>query len=303
MALLDPDTRSAFEAYADGVNAYLDQRSAAELGLEYTVLRATGLDYEPEPWTTADSLAWLKAMAWDLRGNMTDEIDRVLSLSENSPERVAELYPEYDGQRFAPIVRQGAVVDGVFDQDATGGTRLPQRPAYLQSDDAVATLAGSATGCRRLPRLARPRRRDRHPTAGSSTASTPPPGSRCSPTTRTSASRMPGVWMQMGLHCRTVSADCPLDVAGFTFSGMPGVIIGHNADIAWGFTNLSPDVSDLYLEKVEGDTGSTAAAAARCGCARRRSRSTAGTTSTLTVRSTAHGPLLSDVSDELRGRR
>ena len=59
--------------------------------------------------------------------------------------------------------------------------------------------------------------------------------------------------MQVGLHCRELSADCPLDVAGFSFSGVPGVIIGHNADIAWGFTNLGPDVSDLYLERVVGD--------------------------------------------------
>ena len=51
---------------------------------------------------------------------------------------------------------------------------------------------------------------------------------------------MPGIWVQMGLHCRTVSEACPLDVSGFTFSGVPGVIIGHNADIAWGFTNLGP---------------------------------------------------------------
>ena len=43
------------------------------------------------------------------------------------------------------------------------------------------------------------------------------------------------------------------DVAGFTFSGVPGVVIGHNARIAWGFTNLGPDVTDLYLEKVDGD--------------------------------------------------
>ena len=57
----------------------------------------------------------------------------------------------------------------------------------------------------------------------------------------------------MGLHCTTVSSDCPLDVAGFTFSGVPGVVIGHNADIAWGFTNLGPDVTDLYLERVTDD--------------------------------------------------
>ncbi len=59
---------------------------------------------------------------------------------------------------------------------------------------------------------------------------------------------MPGIWYQMGLHC-----DCEFNVEGFTFSGVPGVVIGHNARIAWGFTNLDPDVTDLYLEKVDGD--------------------------------------------------
>ena len=186
VALLDPDTRAAFEAYADGVNAYLDQRSPTELALEYTALRATGLDYEPEPWTTADSLAWLKAMAWDLRGNMTDEIDRVLALSENSPERVAELYPAYDGERFTPIVSEGAVVDGVFDQNATGGTRFPQRPPYLASPEAVSALArvgDRRARCRRSSAWAT----GSAATAGSSTASTPRPVRRSSPTTRTSA--------------------------------------------------------------------------------------------------------------------
>ena len=65
---------------------------------------------------------------------------------------------------------------------------------------------------------------------------------------------VPGVWTQMGLHCTTVDADCPFDVSGFTFAGMPGVVIGHNRDIAWGMTNLDPDVTDLFLEKVSGKT-------------------------------------------------
>ena len=65
---------------------------------------------------------------------------------------------------------------------------------------------------------------------------------------------MPSIWYQMGLHCRTVSDACPYDVAGYTFSGVPGVVIGHNQTIGWGFTNLGPDVTDLYLEKVVGDT-------------------------------------------------
>ena len=74
--LLDPSTRAYLNAYSDGVNAYLKGRSATELSVEYTVLGLTGLDYEPEEWTPVDSLAWLKAMAWDLRGNMDEEIAR-----------------------------------------------------------------------------------------------------------------------------------------------------------------------------------------------------------------------------------
>jgi len=297
VALLDPDTRIAFEAYADGVNAYLDQRSASDLGLEYTVLRATGLDYEPEPWTTADSLAWLKAMAWDLRGNMTDEIDRVLALSENSPERVAELYPEYDGERFVPIVGDGGVVDGVFDQDASGGTRLPQRPSYLSSTDAVGSLTRLRDGLARLPELL-----GRGDGIGSNSwvvdgehSSTGQPLLANDPHLGVT---MPGIWMQVGMHCRTVSADCPLDVAGFTFSGMPGVVIGHNADIAWGFTNLSPDVSDLYLEKVDGDDWIHDGERRPLRVREETIEVLGEDDVSITVRSTAHGPLLSDVSDE-----
>ncbi len=65
---------------------------------------------------------------------------------------------------------------------------------------------------------------------------------------------MPGIWYQMGLHCNQVTPACPYDVTGFTFAGVPGVVIGHNADIAWGLTNLEADVADLFLEKVDGHT-------------------------------------------------
>ena len=200
LALIKPETRAALEAYADGVNAYLDSRSPTELAVEYTVLRAGGLDYRPEPWTPVDSLAWLKAMAWDLRGNMTDEIDRVLALADHTPAEVAQLYPPYPYDQNAPIVRQGAVVDGVFEQDATqAATRLPQRPAYAE---ARGTCRRLRAGLERLPGPARPRRRHRQQRLG---------GRRRALLDRRAAARQrpaprrhacPGVWMQVGLHCR-----------------------------------------------------------------------------------------------------
>ncbi len=73
LPLLSPATRRYLEAYAEGVNGWLAGRSGGELGLAYTLLGLTGGDNTPEPWRPVDSLAWLKAMAWDLRGNMEDE--------------------------------------------------------------------------------------------------------------------------------------------------------------------------------------------------------------------------------------
>ena len=141
LPLLEPETRAALEAYAVGVNAYLEDRSPSEIAVQYTVLGLGGLDYRPEPWTAVDSLAWLKAMAWDLKGNLDEEIERALVSVDHTPEQVAELFPAYDYQAHAPIVGRGAVVDGVFEPDAEeGGTRNPERPAFTA--DQRAQLAG-----------------------------------------------------------------------------------------------------------------------------------------------------------------
>ena len=104
----------------------------------------------------------------------------------------------------------------------------------------------------------------------------------------------------MGLHCTTVGADCPFDVAGFTFSGVPGVVIGHNQDIAWGFTNMAPDVTDLYLEKVDGDRYEYAGQQLPLAVRTETIRVAGEEPHTIRIRSTRHGPLLSDVSKGYR---
>ncbi|SDD97848.1 penicillin acylase family protein [Nocardioides lianchengensis] len=297
LALVRPDTRAALQAYAEGVNAYLDEHSPSEIAVEYTVLNVGGLDYTPEDWTPVDSLAWLKAMAWDLRGNMQDEIDRVLVRSAVGPERMRALYPSYPFDEHEPIVGQGTVVDGVFEQDAsTGGTRNPLRPAWTADQRAALREVGAGLG--RMPDLLGEGdgigsnswvvSGDRTATGAPLLANDPHLGVG-----------MPGVWTQMGLHCRRVSEDCPLDVAGFTFSGVPGVIIGHNADIAWGFTNLAPDVTDLYLEQVRGDEWRSDGAWRPLRTRIETIEVADGEDVELTVRSTRHGPILSDVADEL----
>jgi penicillin amidase len=300
LALIEPATRAALAAYADGVNAYLADRSPSEIALEYTALNLSGLDYRPDVWAPADSLAWLKAMAWDLRGNMQDEIDRVIAAGRVGEDALDDLYPEYPFDEHPAIVDQGAVIDDVFEQDATTtGTRNPRRPPWsAERPRAVAALASVGDGLDRMPAWL-----GRGDGLGSNSwvvdgehSSTGDPILANDPHLGVS---MPGVWMQVGLHCREVDDDCPFDVAGFSFSGVPGVIIGHNDDIAWGFTNLGPDITDLFVERVEGDRWRYDRRLRPMETRTEKIVVAGGRDVTITVRSTDHGPLVSDVDDQL----
>jgi len=92
-----------------------------------------------------------------------------------------------------------------------------------------------------------------------------------------------------------VSPACPLDVSGFSFAGVPGVVIGHNGHIAWGFTNLGPDVTDFYLERVVGNTYLRDGDWKELTTRQETIRIAGGADQRITVRSTVHGPVMSDV--------
>ncbi len=298
LSLLSPETLDYLKAYSAGVNAYIDSHEPGQMALEYSVLALNGLEYTPEEWTPADSVAWLKAMAWDLRGNMDEEIQRAIMSVRHSKREIATLYPSYPFDRHQPIVNQGAVVDRVFEQDAAAGeTRLPTRPPLPAGT--VKALEHINDGLKSMPDLMGKGQGigsngwvvdGEHSTTGKPILANDPH----------LGIALPGIWHQMGLHCREVSDACPFDVAGFTFSGMPGVVIGHNQDIAWGFTNLGPDVTDLYLEKVDGKTyeydGKKRPLQMRDETIEVQGEDEPFT---FTVRSTRHGPLLSDVSPQL----
>ncbi|MEQ7010220.1 penicillin acylase family protein [Actinopolymorpha sp. B17G11] len=311
--LLSVQTRGYLNAYADGVNAYLAEHSGSRLSVEYTLGRL-GPGERPEAWTPVDSLAWLKAMAWDLRANLDDEIDRALASTKLSPPRVGELYPAYPFDRHTPIVA---------DRRAT--------PASVARSPGRAALpAGTADALRRVRELldasaplgvgggieggGRGRGGEgiggggagadgrsglgsnswviagKHTSTGKPLLANDP---HLAPT-------MPSVWHQTGLHCRQLSPTCRFDVAGFGFAGVPGVVIGHNHQIAWGFTNLGADVMDLYVERLDGNTymydGEREPLSTRRELIGVKGEEPVG----IEVRATRHGPLLSDVHDRVR---
>ncbi|MFJ9023628.1 penicillin acylase family protein [Streptomyces sp. NPDC102259] len=310
---LSAGTKKYLQAYAKGVNAYLKGKDGADISLEYAALGFTN-DYKPTEWTPVDSVSWLKAMAWDLRGNMQDEIDRALMTSRLGPAQIAELYPQYPYDRNQTIVQEGQYdeltktfeqSDGQSDSDdsstgdgtgtssgsssSTDGSALQSQLSGLYNvlDDLPTAVGVNGNGIGSNSWVV----------AGTKTITGKP---LLANDPHLSAS-LPSVWYQMGLHCRAVSSKCQYDVSGYTFAGMPGVIIGHNQTISWGMTNSGVDVTDLYLEKLSGDDGYQYDGKVKPFVTREETIKVAGGESKkIVVRQTEDGmPLLSDRDDEL----
>lgn len=240
-AELGPESLAVIDAYVEGVNAYINDREPVEISLEYLIL--TGVlnrDYVIEPWTPIHSITWGKVMAWDLAGNMSSEIERAVLLKTLTPEQLAELYPPYP-EDHPVIVPQ------------IGGETVSQRqpaalvvsPALSQVDlgiiadkldllEAVIGPTGPGIGSNSWA------------ISGEHTAT----GMPLLANDPHLGIQMPSIWFQNNLRCAPKSDACPFDVGGFSFAGVPGVVIGHNDRIAWGFTNVGPDVMDLYIERV-----------------------------------------------------
>jgi penicillin G amidase len=229
------ETRGYLDAYASGVNAYLEMRSPAELGFEYTILGLTNRDYEPEPWEPADTLVWGKVMAWDLRGNIDDEIDRALLLGGLAPDVVEGLYPPYPDDAPLIVTHDGPRLTTPL-SPAPGVSNTALRRVSTNTDLVDALTGGGGEGIGSNSWVVGGTRT----TTGSPLLANDPH----------LGIRMPSIWYQVGLHCTPKGPECPFAVTGFSFAGMPGVIIGHNDRIAWGLTNLGPDVMDLYVERV-----------------------------------------------------
>lgn len=306
--VLSPETKKYLQAYAEGVNAYLkDREKPADISVEYAALALTN-DYVIEPWTPVDSVAWLKAMAWDLRGNMQDEIDRSLLTSRLSASEIKQLYPEYPYALHQPIVGQGAVDDstGKFDPkaeaDEADGATTGETPGAGPGGSGSGTqsqLGALSEVLDSVPALLGPNGNGIGSNSWVVSGDLTTSGKPLLANDPHLAPQLPSLWYQMGLHCRSVSATCRYDVSGYTFSGMPGVIIGHNDKIAWGLTNLGADVTDLYLEKI-GPDGYLVDGKFKPFTTREETIKVAGGDDRkITVRSTEHGPLVSDRSTEL----
>jgi penicillin amidase len=285
-AQLGPDSRTILQAYTDGVNAYLKDHNGAALSLEYAVLKLLSPNYKIEPWTPVNSLTWGKAMAWDLRGNMDEEIERAVLLKTLTPQQVAELFPPYPSDH--PVI-----VNKIGD----GTAALPANLASVANNIPDQTLVDLERKISLLNQALGP--------VGDGIGSNSWVVSGSLTTTAMPilandphlSIQMPSIWYQVGMHCQPKTDQCPFEMAGFSFAGVPGVVIGHNDRISWGFTNVAPDVMDLYIEKVNPDNPNQYEVDGKWVDFQTRTETinvSGGSPVTLTVRSTRHGPVISN---------
>ena len=225
-----PQSLAALEAYARGVNAYAASLDEKSMPPEFQLLH-----YGFRPWTPADSLVVVKIFAEALSDTWRLDIMRQAMASLPAEKRNA-LLPE-----TSPL---DVLVVGKDTQAKPASARLkpgdalsPQALAALAHNQEIATAALDRIGFYSEALAAS----NNWVIDGKHTVSGKPLLAN-DPHLRPTA---PSIWHMVHLNAPGMR------VAGITSPGLPGVIIGHNERIAWGFTNVGPDVQDLYVEKFD----------------------------------------------------
>jgi len=277
-----PEAMAALEAYSAGVNAYLVENKD-DIAISQRILGLVGEPWTIEPWEPLHSIGWGVVMGWDLGGNWDDELTRARLYAAIGQEATDELVPGYPYDTRPVIAPTGQLVSAAnttsgaspavaaVDWTQVSTQLIGQPPAalgdgpFLGSNNWVVSGEHTASG---LPLLAN----DPH-----------------------LGIQMPSIWYQVGLHAPG------WDVTGFSFAGIPGVIIGHNDRIAWGVTNVGPDVQDLYIEKINPDNPNQYEYMGEwrdMNLIEEVIKVNGGEDVTLTVRETQHGPIISDVLED-----
>ncbi len=223
---VSPETRRYLEAYSSGVNAYILNRRPTRLGLEFAILKLQGVEFEIEPWTPAHSICWAKMMAYDLGTNYSLERLNLAILRSVGLDRWSDFFAGY--REDMPVI----ISDEELPQLAQAPVTDPAEPWRVFGTEGIGSNSWVISGKRTKsgkPLLAN----DMH-----------------------LGIQMPSIWYEIGLHGITEDGQvgrterCPFHLRGYSFPGVFGVIAGHNDRIAWGLTNLSGDVQDLYIERI-----------------------------------------------------
>lgn len=233
---LDPAQRRLLEAYARGVNQFIEG-SKDRLPLEFRLLH-----YSPAPWRIEDSLLVGANMDQMLNTQYDLELKREKVIRHLNAQEIADLYPATSWRDLPPAEQA----------NPSAGEPEPnkQRPDSQDEEDEDQSTRTSSSA---LLAVFEPRAcemcvpgSNNWVVSGEHTVSGKPLLSN----DMHLGHSIPDLWYEAHL---TKGDGQEYDVAGVTLPGLPFVIVGHNRRIAWGFTNLGPDVQDLFFESWNAD--------------------------------------------------
>jgi penicillin amidase len=224
MQALRPEVRKLLDAYARGVNAYLERSAGLlepRLPPQFWLLR-----YAPEPWRPADSVAVIKMMALQLSTNLNHELLRLALAAQGlSSAEIEDLMPPDAGDPPPPLPELAQL--------------YPLRRPAVAEKHAAATLVDDLLGTAASNNWV---------VSGARTVSGKPLLAN-DPHLHLTA---PSIWYLAHLALEQPGAP-PANMAGATLAGVPLVVLGRGDAIAWGFTNTEADVQDVFIEKVNPD--------------------------------------------------
>jgi len=238
LAILPPASQALLAAYVRGVNRWITGRPRP-LPVEFQVLR-----FAPEPWTPRQSFEIARMIALDLV-NADFELELARLAAKVGRERVRELMPSYpdDGPVILP--------EGAAHWDTLPGDRALRR-AGTASSAVVPSVLLAVRDLPTVPALAR----EILDGAAMSHASNcwvlgPSKTKSGKPILANDphlALRAPALWYLAAI------ASPGFHVVGATIPGFPAVVLGHNARIAWGVTNVGVDDVDFVIERLNDDS-------------------------------------------------
>ncbi|WP_227354728.1 penicillin acylase family protein [Haladaptatus salinisoli] len=264
----DTDTGELVRAFSEGVNAHVENES---LPLEFALL-----EYEPAPWTPADTMLMEKQISWNLTGSFLT-LRRATVAEKLGPRAARDLYParlDHD----SPIIRN--------DGDRNGGRSGRENESAGDEADRYEPPRG-AVGTPLLDWAGEFERgrgigsnswvvSGKHTKSGKPIVANDPHLSLMAPP----------VWYEMNLRAGETR------VRGVTFPGVPFVVIGENRAGAWGFTNTGADVIDFYEYETRGGRYRYRGGWREFDAETREIEVADGENREVTVRKTVHGPML-----------
>jgi len=233
-AALSPDDRRPLEAYARGVNAFIEQ-NRNNLPIEFTLL-----GYTPAPWEPVDTIVWGKVMGYQLSGSYEGDLFRHQILQILGEAKLKELLPPYPAEGPFVVPPEAREYKSAMTNEPMTNEQMASVQIGAPEWKAIARLEDLLP----LPHLGIG---SNNWVIGGKKSATGKPILANDPHL---SIQMPSIWYVNGLHCIIKTKDCPYNVVGFSFPAAPGVIIGYNDRIAWGVTTSVVDVADLYVEKI-----------------------------------------------------